>query len=103
MPSRVDALKRAKDLVAALEAMEEYQDPQEWFTFHEETTDLISRRGKGREQLAYSVPEELALRERVALYCVENENPGAGNLVAAVLDSFLRSHGYPPPGKAKKS
>lgn len=99
MPTKVDLLKRAQDLVAALESMEEYQDREEWFRLHEDTSDLLSRRGGGREQLNYAIPEALGLKERIALYCMENENPGAGNLVAGVLDAFLRAHGYPPQSK----
>ncbi|ATM24597.1 hypothetical protein SMD44_p10098 (plasmid) [Streptomyces alboflavus] len=96
MTTRAPILKRAEELAAAIRSLAEYQDREDWLTFHPDTEDLISRRGTSRDQLNYSVPEALDLKQRVATYCLENPNPGAGNLVAAVLDSFLRASGYPP-------
>lgn len=97
MPRKAPLAQRLRQLAEAVESMEEYAgDEGAWLTSHEETRKLIESRRVDREQLNYSVPEALALKQRVNAYNAEHGNPGAGNLVAAILDSWLRAHGYPP-------
>ncbi|MFF3786258.1 hypothetical protein [Streptomyces sp. NPDC001933] len=97
MSSKAKVAERLRELARAVEALEEYSsDDSAWLSPHPETRQLLERRGVGREQLNYSVPSDLDLKTRVNTYNVEHGNPGAGNLVAAALDSWLRAHGYPP-------
>ncbi|MQS17412.1 hypothetical protein F7Q99_35830 [Streptomyces kaniharaensis] len=97
MASKVKVADRLRELARAVEAMDEYaQDSDAWLSPHPATRHLIERRGVSREQLNYSVPSDLDLKTRVNTYNAEHGNPGAGNVVAAALDAWLRAHGYPP-------
>ncbi|MGW7319212.1 hypothetical protein [Streptomyces sp. NPDC054865] len=81
----------------ALKALEDREDGAVAdFSPHPDTEALLMRRGVDREQLNYSVPEQLELKRRLNAYNVERDGLGVGNLVAAVLDAFLRGEGYPP-------
>ncbi len=97
MARKAPIAERLRQLTRAVESLEEYAgDDDAWLTPHEETRKLIEARRVDREQLNYSVPADLQLKQRVNAYNAENGNPGAGNLVAAILDAWLRAHGYPP-------
>ncbi len=94
-------LRRAEELVALIRVQEEQNAPGPDLKVHPETEDLLSRSRVPREQLNYAVPEVLDLKQRLARYCVENDDASTpGNLVAGVLDAFLRAAGYPPLTKA---
>ncbi|MER6116180.1 hypothetical protein [Streptomyces sp. NPDC001743] len=97
MASKIRLSERLRELARSVDAMDEYsQDGEAWLSPHPATRRLIERRGVGREQLNYSVPSDLDLKARVNTYNAEHGNPGAGNVVAAALDAWLRAHGYPP-------
>ncbi|MFC5886740.1 hypothetical protein ACFP0N_17380 [Kitasatospora aburaviensis] len=105
MPPKLAALARkAQQLADALTALEAQEEAASSFTPHPDTDALLNRRGVTREQLNYAVPESLDLKNRLNAYNLDNGSPGQGNIVAAVLDTFLRAEGYPPDlGTAKTS
>ncbi|WP_411098774.1 hypothetical protein [Streptomyces sp. x-45] len=97
MPRRVSLARKAQELADALKAQEEREGGAVTdFSPHPETEALLMRRGVDREQLNYAVPEQLELKRRLNAYNVERGGLGVGNLVAAVLDAFLRAEGYAP-------
>ncbi|MFI1225940.1 MULTISPECIES: hypothetical protein [unclassified Streptomyces] len=97
MPRKASLARKAQELADALRAQEGRDgDAAIDFSPHPETEALLMRRGVDREQLNYAVPEELELKRRLNAYNVERGGPGVGNLVAAVLDAFLRAEGYAP-------
>ncbi|MCY0923087.1 hypothetical protein OS965_33940 [Streptomyces sp. H27-G5] len=101
MADKSPLLRRAEELVALVRAQEKGGPPGPGLKVHPETEDLLSRSRVPREQLNYAVPEVLELKQRLARYCVENDDASTpGNLVAGVLDAFLRTEGYPPLPKA---
>jgi hypothetical protein len=90
--------EQLRKIAEALETMAESNaDADSWFTPHEDTRRLLELRGVEREQVNYSCPKALDLRMRMASYCADNRGVGAGNVASAVLDSWLRAQGYPPP------
>ncbi|MGY4963575.1 hypothetical protein [Streptomyces sp. 900105245] len=104
MADKSPLLKRAEELVALIVAHEGGQTSGGILEIHPDTEDLLSRSRVPREQLNYAVPEVLELKQRLAKYCVENEGSSPGNVVAGVLDAFLRVSGYPPlPKKPEKT
>jgi len=97
VPRRVSLARKAQELADALKAQEEREGGAvTGFSPHPETEALLMRRGVDREQLNYAVPEQLELKRRLNAYNVERGGLGVGNLVAAVLDAFLRAEGYAP-------
>lgn len=89
-----DQLRRIADAVDAR------GDHRPWEFPHPDAKAIIDRRRVEKKQFSHSVPVELDLHARLDQYCVDHGNPGAGNVVAAVMDAMLRHHGYPPPTKA---
>ncbi|WP_394426431.1 hypothetical protein [Streptomyces sp. SGAir0957] len=90
-------LRRAEELVALIKAQEDGGISSGAIEVHPETADLLSRSRVPREQLNYAVPEVLELKQRLAKYCLENDDASTpGNVVAGVVDAFLRSKGYLP-------
>jgi hypothetical protein len=84
----VTALAAAGD-----DAADSVEDP---FGPHPATEQLLTRRGVTREQLNYQVPADLELKRRMNAYNVANADPGQGNVIAGLLDAFLRAQGFPP-------
>jgi hypothetical protein len=105
VPSNDGIADRLRELALAIDSMEEYAgDSSAWLAPHADTQRLLDTRRVDREQLNYAVPTALDLKQRVNAYNAEHGNPGAGNLVAGALDSWLRAQGYPPDldgGKGK--
>lgn len=102
MDSNAPLAERLEEIARSLRSSKEYKgDDEAWLTPHPDTYNLLNTRKTDREQLNYSVPAALELRERLVAYSVEHGGEGAGNIVAAVLDSWLRSKGYPPPDLKK--
>lgn len=90
--------EQLRKIAEALESMaESTPDASSWLSPHEDTRRLLELRGVEREQVNYSCPKALDLRMRMASYCADNRGAGAGNVASAVLDSWLRAQGYPPP------
>ncbi|MFF8601862.1 hypothetical protein ACF065_27580 [Streptomyces sp. NPDC015232] len=90
-------VRRAEELLALIKAQENGELGSGALDVHPETADLLSRSRVPREQLNYAVPEVLELKQRLAKYCVETDGASTpGNVVAGVVDAFLRSKGYPP-------
>ncbi|MEU6406187.1 hypothetical protein [Streptomyces sp. NPDC046985] len=97
MTPKAKISERLRELARSIESMEEYSDSDDaWLSAHPETRQLIEKRGVSREQLNYSVPAALDLKTRINAYNAEHGAPGPGNVVAEVLDSWLRAQGYPP-------
>lgn len=101
MSRRVKISEQLRELARAVDSIEEYSASEEaWMTTHPDTRRLIEKRGVNREQLNYSVPVALDLKTRINAYNAEHGAPGPGNVVAEVLDSWLRAQGYPPVSDA---
>jgi hypothetical protein len=93
MPSIAEQLRA---LAASIESQEQASDLAPWSFPHPESERLFETRNIKREQLSYTSPEALQIRERVRAYNADHGNPGSGNVVAGILDAALRAHGYPP-------
>lgn len=71
------------------------QQPDDQFTTHPDTQQVLDRRTEPRRQLNYSVPETLGLQRRLRYYAAATEQK-PGDVMAVALDLYLRAKGYPP-------
>lgn len=93
MPDHTHHIRLLRDLANALESQSNpANDP---FTPHPDTQLIIAARHTSRGQLNYAVPEALQLQRRIRRYNADSGVPH-GDIVAIVLDTFLRAKGYPP-------
>jgi len=90
-----------EELIRLLRALEDEESTGEGaLVSHPDTEQVLRLKGLGKEQFSYSTPLTLDLRERVGRCALDNGIKRSGDVVALIMDTGLRSLGYPPPKEA---
>ncbi|MFR9675741.1 hypothetical protein [Streptomyces sp. TR02-1] len=96
MRTGADYARSLREIADALENEDRSRTQPDWSAPHPDTARVLDSRRATKEQLNYSVPQALDLKRRLFALNADQGSPGAGTLVASLLDTALRSLGYPP-------